>query len=213
MTLKRLFRSAVRELREREVTFAVAGGFAADLYRREPRLTIDIDLTIFTDSHARDTGIAVVEALGLSAGIVRKADMEGGPPFAIRRRNTAPWMIVGRPEGRPDAEGVDILLPAVPWVRIAVERAQSNLVDFGFGKVPTLTLEDVILSKLHALGMAKLRAKDLDDLQSIFEAGHEFGTAYLAGRIQELGIGIPTKAKPFLPDSLLNIAGQRRRRK
>jgi hypothetical protein len=47
-----------------------------------------------------------------------------------------------------------------------VRRAQANEVDFGFGRVPALTIEDVVLSKLYALMAARLRAKDLDARQS-----------------------------------------------
>lgn len=208
VSLETLFRSAVCELRHRDVQFAVAGGFAADLYRMQPRVTMDVDLVVLTDAHPLETAVSVIEALGLHAGIARKADLDGGPLFAIRRHNTEPCMIVGRTEGTSGGEGVDILLPAIPWVRDAVLRAQSNLVDFGFGPVPVLSVEDVVLSKLYALRASPLRAKDLDDLQSIFEAGHELDTAYLAGRIQQFGIAIPAAAKPLLPKVLLKLARQ-----
>ena len=88
MSLDELFQAAVRVLRGRNVPFAVAGGFAADLYRREPRLTMDVDFVILTESHGAQAAVSVVEALGLQAGIVRKADLAGGPQFAIRRRST-----------------------------------------------------------------------------------------------------------------------------
>ncbi len=206
MSLERLFRAAVRELRSRHVPFAVAGGLAADLYRREPRLTMDVDLVILAESSGMETATAVIEALGLKGGIVRKADLAGGPLFAIKRRNTAPCMIVGRPEGKADAEGVDILLPAIPWAGEAVRRAQANEVDFGFGRVPALTIEDVVLSKLYALMGARLRAKDLDDLQSIFEAGHDLDTPYLAGQMRRLNVVVPRTAEAFLPETVLQLS-------
>ncbi len=211
MSLDKLFKAAVTELRKRNIRFAVVGGFAADLYRREPRLTLDIDLGILTETRAGETAIAVIEALGLRPGMVRKADLAGGPLFAIRRRNTEPCMIVGRPAGAGVAEGVDFLLPAIPWVRDAVQRAQANEVDFGFGPVPTLTLEDVILSKLYALMSARLRAKDLDDLQSIFEADPELDLPYLAGQMRRFDIVIPPAAEPFLPGVLLRLSCEIRR--
>ncbi len=206
MSLDALFNAAVKELRKRKVTFAVAGGLAADLYRREPRLTMDVDLVIVAESHAVDTAVAVIESLGLHAGIARKADLAGGPLFAIRQKRTEPCMVVGRPEGKPFAEGVDILLPAIPWARDAVRRAQANEVDFGFGPVPSLTLEDVILAKLYALMSAQLRAKDLDDLQSIFADSCEVDMPYLAGQMQRFNITVPNKAKPFLPADLLKVS-------
>lgn len=211
MSLDELFKSAVHELRARNVPFAVAGGLAADLYRREPRLTMDVDFVILTESHGAQAAVAVIEALGLQAGIVRKADLDGGPQFAIRRRSTEACMVVGRLAGASTGEGVDILLPAIPWVTDAVQRAQANAVDFGFGSVPALTLEDVIIAKLYALGASALRAKDLDDLQSVFAAGHQIDTPYLAGQMQRFQITVPAAAEPFLPDTVMQLARDVRR--
>jgi hypothetical protein len=204
MTLENLFKGAVDALRQRGIAFAVAGGFAMDLYRREPRLTMDVDLAIPTPGDDVKTAIAIVESLGLRAGLVREADLAGGPLFAIRRRTTPPCMVVGRPVGNPSGEGVDILLSTLPWVEPALKRAQVNQVDFGFGPVPALTIEDAILSKLYAL--KRLRAKDLDDLQSIFEAEPELDIPYLAGQATRLGIEIPRQAAAFLPTWLRGLS-------
>jgi len=204
MSLEALFKQAVEKLHARGVVFAVAGGFAMDLYRREPRLTMDVDFAILAERDATKEAKSILESLGLGAGIAREADLAGGPLFAIRKQNTKACMVVGRPLDDPDGEGVDFLLPALPWVSTALERAQANPVDFGFGPVPALTLEDAILSKLYAL--KRLRAKDLDDLQSIFEANEEVDVAYLAGQMARLHIGIPRPAEPFLPDWLVKLA-------
>lgn len=206
MSLDKLFQAAVRELRNRDVRFAVAGGFAADLYRREPRLTMDVDLVIVAESRETEIAVSVIESLGLHASIARKADLAGGPLFAIRRGNTEPCMVVGRAAGTSSGEGVDILLSAIPWARDAVQRAQSNEVDFGFGPVPALTLEDVILSKLYSLMAARLRAKDLDDLQSVFEAGRDMDVPYLAGQMRRFEITVPRAAQPFLPEMVLQLS-------
>lgn len=211
MTLEVLFKQAVEALRQRDVPFAVAGGFAMDLYRREPRLTMDVDLAILAKHAGVKTAKAVVESLGLKAGIVREADLVGGPLFAVRRRRSRPCMIVGRPPDNPSGEGVDILLPSIPWVESALNRARVNEVDFGFGPVPALTLEDAILSKLHAL--PRLRAKDMDDLQSIFEAQHEIDIPFLVGQMQRFGVDIPRQAEPFLPDWLVKLSRDIRRSK
>jgi hypothetical protein len=104
------------------------------------------------------------------------------------------------------AEGVDILLPAIPWVEDAVRRAQDNCVDFGFGSIPVLTVEDVILSKLYALNSARLRAKDLDDLQSIYESECDIDLAYLSGQMRRFDIRIPRAAEPFLDDVILKVS-------
>ncbi len=207
MSLEILFKAAVRELRERNILFAVAGGLAADLYRTEPRLTMDVDLVILVEGKSGpEIATSVLNALGLHAGVARAADLAGGPLFAIRRRNTAPCIVVGRTAGNSSPEGVDILLPALPWAKDAVGRAQVNLVDFGFGPVPALTLEDVILSKMYCLMASPIRAKDLDDLQSVFAASHDIDMPYLAGQLQRFKIVIPKTAKAFLPKQILLLA-------
>ena len=150
--------------------------------------------------------MAIIESLGLEAGIVREADLAGGPMFAIRRKNTRPCVVVGRPAGEPSAPGVDILLPAIPWTPDAVRRAQDNEVDFGFGPVPALTLEDVIVAKLFALLASPMRAKDLDDLQSVFAAGHQIDVPYVAGQMRRFHIAIPRQAHPFLPEWILRLS-------
>jgi hypothetical protein len=204
MTLEELFRGASEALRARGVPFAVAGGFAMDLYRREPRLTMDVDLVILTGKEGVEVATSVLESLGLRAGVAREADLAGGPLFAIRRKSSKPCMVVGRPPDDPEGEGVDILLPEMPWIEPALHRAQANEVDFGFGAGPALTLEDAILSKLYALN--RLRAKDLDDLQSIFAADQEPDVPYLAGQMRRFGIVVPKQAEPFLPDWLLKLS-------
>ena len=206
MSLDALFRNAVKALRERNIMFAVAGGLAADLYRLEPRLTMDVDLAIVTKSRELKTAKDVLESLGLSPGVAREADLAGGPLFAIRRKSTKPCMVVGRREGAPGGEGVDLLLSAIPWVADATRRAQDNPIDFGFGPVPVLTVEDVIVSKLFALSSARLRAKDLDDLQSIYDADDDIDVAYLASQMRRWKIVVPRQAEPFLDDTILKIS-------
>jgi len=206
MSLEALFRAAVQELRRRDITFAVAGGLAANLYRHDTRLTVDVDLGILTDTDAVGTAVAAVEALGLEAAIVREADLAGGPMFAIRQQRTAPCVVVGRSSDAPSGPGLDILLPALPWTPEAIRRSQVNDIDFGFGPVPTLTLEDVIVSKLFALRATPPRAKDLDDLQSIFQVEHDTDISYLAGQIRRFEVRVPRAARPFLPDWIIKLA-------
>ena len=206
MSLESLFRDAVNALRERNVLFAVAGGMAANLYRIESRLTMDVDFVIMIESHAMQVAISVLESIGLEAGVTREADLAGGPMFAIRRGNTKPCMVIGRRPANTAGEGIDIILPSVPWAKDATRRAQDNLVDYGFGPIPVLTVEDIILSKLYALSSSKLRAKDLDDLQSIYELKADIDSAYLSGQMRKFKIMIPKAAEPFLDDQILKVA-------
>ena len=212
MSLESLFKDAVHQLALREVPFAVAGGLAASLYRQTPRMTMDVDLVIMAASDSARTAISILESIGLETGIARQADLAGGPLFAIRRKNTAACMVVGRSADKSHEWGVDILLPSMPWAADAVSRAQDNRVDFGFGAVPALTLEDMILAKLHALTGGIPRAKDLDDLQSIYEAnGDEVDTIYLAAQMKRFALVVPSSAKPFLPAELLALSRDIRR--
>jgi hypothetical protein len=215
--LDELFRKAVELLRAKGVLFAVSGGFAADLYRAEHRVTQDIDLSIMVGEHPEEVASEILRALGLHPAIARKADLEGGPLFAIRRRNTAPWMVVGRPAGERGAAGVDILLPAMGWVPEAVRRAQDNRVDFGFGPVPVITVEDVILAKFSAWKGSSTRFKDLDDLSSIFGTAPDLDFKYLAGEMRRLELTVPKPIERQAPITLVkasrDIAAELRRRR
>lgn len=213
MSLKSLFKAVVAELKKREIPFAVAGGFAADLYRREPRLTMDVDVVIMVDKRGTETAAEILRHIGLKPGVVRTADLAGGPMFAIKRKSTKPCMVVGRKDGNAHGEGVDLLLPELPWVEQAVYRAQINPVDYGFGSIPTLTIEDVIIAKLYALQHPDIRAKDLDDLQSIFAAGHEMNLPYISGQMSRLELQIPRRVKTLVPEPILILdKGLRRSR-
>ena len=212
MSIESLFKAAAREFEKRQISYAVAGGLAASLYRKEPRMTMDVDFVILTASESTGKAVDVLEAIGLEAGIARKADLAGGPLFAIRRRHTEPCMVVGRAADNAHQEGVDILLPSIPWVRDAVLRAQDNRVDFGFGPIPVLTLEDMILAKLYALAAGIPRPKDMDDLQAIFEANGDGGdTAYLAGQMRRFALAVPATTEPFLPAALVALSRDVRR--
>jgi len=213
MSLSEQFRKAVEVLESARIPYAVAGGFAADLYRQEPRLTMDVDFVIGVESDALGVAVRLLADLGLKAGILRKADLAGGPLFAIKRKTTNPCMVVGRSSDADDMGGVDILLPEIPWVKKAVMRAADHRVDFGFGAVPVLRIEDVILSKLFALQASRPRPKDMDDLISVAASGHPVNIAYLAGQIADLNIQIPPTVKPFIPDDIRMLFPDMRKRR
>lgn len=200
MDLFELFPKAVHLLRVRGIPFAVAGGFAVGLYREEPRVTMDVDFGIALDRDVEKVGREILSELELVAGTVRAAELAGGPLFAIKRKSTPIVMLVGRRNGETDG-GIDLMLPSIPWVRRAVERAQDNLADFGFGSIPVLHVEDVLISKLYAL-QGKVRPKDLDDLQSIIASGREIDYAYLRSVILSMGLKLPSSGKEFVPEEL-----------
>ncbi|MFN8392998.1 MAG: nucleotidyl transferase AbiEii/AbiGii toxin family protein [Bdellovibrionota bacterium] len=206
MDLVELFRSACEELQARNVQFAVAGGFAAVLYRDEDRLTNDIDFAILSDSKNEQIAEQIFERLGLDRiQISRIADLEGGPMFAIKSKSTPPAILIGRKSTEDKGPGVDFILPTVPWVASALLRAVANQVDFGFGKVPTLTIEDVIVAKLYAR-KGNYRPKDEDDLLSIFAANHQFDFDYLNAQMAKFGLPLPKTIRDKAPPILIKIS-------
>jgi len=97
---------------------------------------------------------------------------------------------------------VDILLPELPWVLDAVGRAQDNLIDLGFAKVPVITAEDLILAKCYAVRNFPDRFQDLDDLKQLFKDVQDLDTDYLRRRLVELKLTIPEHIKQFASDVL-----------
>jgi hypothetical protein len=207
MDLITLFKKAIQALKSEGSIFAVGGGFAASLYRAQFRVTNDIDLLIYAEDDSLDRAQAIIKGVGLKSGIVRKADLEGGSAFAIKNKSTEPQIVVGRREkDAPGMPGLDFLLPALPWQQRALERAQSNLKDFGFGALPCITVEDVIIAKLYALKNRPDRFKDLDDLQSIFSVNHRLDLAYLGGMMTELSLSLPSGIEKNAPSALGKIS-------
>ena len=98
---------------------------------------------------------------------------------------------------------VDFLLPGIPWFKEALQRAQNHRIDFGFAKVPCLTVEDFILSKFYSVANRADRFKDLDDLQSVFRANRALDFDYLVNRMSELRLKIPEVLRKEAPKRLL----------
>lgn len=199
MTPSQFLKSVVLELRKRKLRFAVAGGLVTSLYRQELRATADLDLILLADSK---TASQVIKSFHLNPSLVRKADFEGGPLFAIKRKSTPPIMVAGRNKSDLKAVGLDFLLPEVPWFDHALQRSIENQYDFGFGQVPCLTVEDIIVAKLMAYQNNNSRFKDLDDLQSVFLANHKLDLDYIYGRMCEFKLKIPASLKEVAPSVL-----------
>lgn len=194
MNLKEFFAKVVVVLKKEKVRFALAGGLVASLYRQEERLTKDLDFLILAESHTEQKAIHIIRSLGLNPSVIRRADLEGGPP----------WMVAGRKEA---AIGLDFILPEMPWFQSALMRAEQNLIDFGFGKpesgkVACLSIEDVIVAKFFALKNDSTRFNDLDDLKSIFLGKHPLDLDYLSGQMQRLGLVVPEPIQKIVPKAL-----------
>ena len=202
MDLKRFFAKVDGILKKEKVRYAIAGGLAASLYRKEERLTRDLDFLIFSESHTQERATQILVSLGLTPHVIRKADLEGGPLFAIKRKTSEPWIIAGRGETDSTKIGLDFILPEMPWFESALMRAEQNRIDFGFGKVASLTVEDVILSKFFSLKNDQTRFNDLDDLKSILLTQHPLDLAYLSGQMQRLDLVVPKPIEEMVPKAL-----------
>lgn len=202
MNLINFFEHVVRILEKHHVQFALAGGFVASLYRDHPRATQDLDFLIFTKDSSEKKAKEIFKELGLESHEVRKAQLEGGPMFAIKNKSTPVCIMVGRKE---NSMGVDFLLPPMPWFLEALDRAQHNQIDFGFGEIPCITPEDFILSKLYSYENQKTRFMDLDDLQSVFKKNTDLDLLYLKTRMMNLGFKIPQLLNDSTPAELRKL--------
>ena len=210
-SIEELFQQVIQILKEQKTQFAVAGGIAVSLYRRQKRTTEDLDFLILSGENTQSIAETIIHTFGLIAGVARKADLEGGPLFAIKKKSTPPMMVIGRDPKHPERVGLDFLLPTFPWFGSAISRAQDNEIDYGFGPIPTLTLEDIIIAKVYAVQNDQRRFKDLDDLQSIFKNKQPMDFAYLSKEMNILGMVLPNSILKQAPEELQKISHAVRR--
>ena len=180
--------------------YAICGGIAANIYRKEIRGTQDLDISILGDNEESSVR-NILEALNFTIGLASKADLEGGPLFA-RKKNKDPLIIVGRPKDKPSLFGLDFILSSMPWVSSAVRRAQSNKLDLLFGVHPVITKEDLLISKLFALRDKATRYKDLDDIQNILLNKLELDEEYLIQKLTEYSLFFKKDFHDLLPVSI-----------
>lgn len=208
MDLKKFFAEVVRVLKKEKVRYALAGGLVASLYRKEERLTKDLDFLLLAETQSQQKATEIIISFGLKPHIIRKANLEGGPMFAIKRKSTPPYIIAGRSDGDDAKIGLDFILPEMPWFGAALCRAEQNNIDFGIGKVACMTVEDVIVAKFFSYKNDQSRFNDLDDLKSIFLAKRPLDLAYLSGQMQRLGLTVPKPLTAIVPQ-VLNIVSKK----
>lgn len=131
--------------------------------------------------------------------------------FAIKKKNTTPYIIAGRAKKDERKIGLGFILPDMPWFEEAIKRAAFNKIDFGFGPVPCITKEDVIISKLYSLKNDQKRFNDLDDLKSILTSGHEIDIPYICGQMQKLELLVPEVLKEIVPKPIMLTSKKIRR--
>lgn len=186
MTPLSLLKSLTKKFSQENEQWALAGGLAASVYRDRPRLTNDIDIAFlpYDRERAVERAEALLAGLGLktSLGWISAPNNELSKPVAL---------VIGQASDDASQPSVDLLLPVFPWLEPSVLRAQANLLDFGFGPIPTLTPEDVIIAKCFALQLSPERLLDEDDIRSILAAKLELQTDYLQTTLKQLGIQTP----------------------
>lgn len=200
------FSDVVARLEQKKIRYALAGGLIASVYRETERMTGDLDFLMFAKTGYQRQAETFIKSFGLHPTVIRKADLEGGPMFAIKSNRTEPMMVCGRDKSKKNPIGLDFILPSMPWFESALQRAELNRIDFGLSqKIPSLTVEDVIVSKLFALKNKPQRFSDLDDLQSIFAAKHDLDLPYILDVMMKLELTIPRVLKEFAPKVLCQI--------
>jgi hypothetical protein len=198
MTPLRILKQAVTIFEKRGYKYCLIGGHAASLYRSQERLTRDVDFAIAAEplSRSRKLAAQAIEALGLKPVM---GFIPASPGEAARR---AICMVTSSPAKNEKKGIIDILLPELPWVLQAIERARHNRIDLGFALVPVITPEDLILAKCYALRNSPDRFQDLDDLKEILENVKDLDLDYLRFNLTKLGLSIPKPVQKFAPPGL-----------
>ena len=142
---ERFIANVARDLTARGLPFMLIGGQAV-LLHGEPRLTLDIDITLGVDPGRLDDVMDACEVLGLRP-------LPSEPDRFVRSTFVLP---------AADATGlrVDFIFSTTPYERQAIERAQH--VELAGVAVPFASAEDLILHKLFAG-----RPRDLEDAAGI----------------------------------------------
>jgi predicted nucleotidyltransferase component of viral defense system len=189
MTLAEKLEKMISALEKDSISYALAGGLVANLYRNETRFTNDIDFAVILGTGDINLLENIFTSFGLNSGRVREGDL-ANLPFRRRRKKTEVQMLVGRNPSNKEETGIDFLLKSIPWVEEAVHRAKNNTIEFSNFKIPALTLEDMIISKLYAIKNIS-RFKDLDDLEQFLLNHTKIDYAYLGGRMVRYKLPIP----------------------
>jgi hypothetical protein len=174
-----------KHLRTKPACWAVCGGIAASLYRDLPRFTADIDIAIIDTPElaAKEFAWAVLSEMGYQPKVGFVPDPAGG-----RKQRAA--LICAREDSTQMFSGIDFLLPVFPWVPDAVARAQSNVIDYGFAALPTITEEDLLVAKITAM-RDSVRPQDEDDVRSVLRHSKGLDGNYVQRQCKRFETPIP----------------------
>lgn len=194
MTPLKALKEVVKILKTMPCKFCLIGGHAASLYRKQERFTKDVDFALVANDSGQSRKIAeaCISALGLKPAV-------GFIPFSKSKQNSNVLMITSTPVNAELTGVVDILLPEIPWVQTATERAQNNKIDLIFDKVPVITAEDLIISKCYSLDNNPDRFQDLDDLKEVFQNANVLDYDYIYRVLKDLRLEIPSVIQKYVP--------------
>lgn len=194
MKLLTILNKVVKTLEKLECQYCLIGGYAASIYRNQERLTHDIDFALVANDISKSKSIAekCIKGIGLKpmVGIIPIGEHEP------QRKNVS--MITSESISGDIKGSIDIILPELPWVQFSVQRAQYNIINLGFIKIPVITPEDIIISKCYALRNNPDRFKDLDDIKEIFIGVKDLDLDYLEAKLDELALSIPKVLKKYI---------------
>jgi predicted nucleotidyltransferase len=193
MTPLKVLKNAVEILNNLPCKFCLIGGHAASLYRKQERFTKDVDFTIVADKPGQSRKLAedCIKALGLEPALEFIPNNQKGSENKI-------LMVTSKPMINELTGIIDILLPEIPWVPEAIERAQSNKIDLIFDHVPVITPEDLVVAKTYALRNNPDRFQDLDDLKEIFLNVNDLDFVYLNKQLKEFELSLPDAIKKYV---------------
>ena len=199
LTPLRALREIVKILSTEDCSFCLVGGHAASLYRSQERFTKDVDFALLASpiSKSREVAENAITVLGLKPviGFI--------PPGKHGKPRKSVCLITSEPMPNHVTGLIDILLPEIPWVSDAVQRAQANRIDLGFALVPVITPEDLIVAKCFAYRNAPDRFQDLDDIKEIFSHVKDLDIDYLRYQLEAFKLDIPDAVQKFAPSSII----------
>lgn len=201
LSIEDIFRKTVKSLEKQNCEYAVCGGIAALIYRREIRYTGDIDILLRADR--KEIATDLISSLGLKAEMFTLAQLSLSPQ--INKRSSPLAVIVGRSAADSKAFGLDFLTDAFPWASTALARAKFNILSFVDYQAPFITAEDVILAKIPAVDFSARGSKDWDDILSILGSTRNLDLSYLASQFEKLKYCLPKHLEAQLPKALAVI--------
>lgn len=191
-------KAAVLVLENLKCNYCLIGGHAASLYRKNERLTRDVDFALVAkpEKDSPKKAKELIKSIGLTP-------ISGFMTNLKTKKGTCKIpMITSKPSRNSLTSIIDVLLPNLPWVKDAVSRAQDNIIDLGFAKVPVICPEDLIISKCFALEGSPDRFQDLDDIKEIFTSVDDLDLDYIKIKLKAYKISIPKILKNLVPNSI-----------